>query len=125
MKNWTGLWLMGVGILHTLLGIIFFTDALGGMIADGLWNSVNTVKGRPVAFWFEFVGLVTVLLGAFVYWAERTIGHLPQFLGGGLLALALIAIVAMPMSGGWLLLPPAIAILLRKRRDLGALDQAR
>ena len=117
MKNWAGLWLLAVGVLHSVLGMVFFTDALAGMVADGLWNSVNTVKGRPVAFWFEFVGLTMMLLGAFVYWAERTIGHLPRFLGGGLLALALIAIVAMPLSGGWLFLPPAMAILLRKRHE--------
>ena len=51
-----------------------------------------TLAGRPLAVWFEFAGL--------------------------LFALTALAIVAMPFSGGWLLLPAAIGLLLKKRNDV-------
>ena len=51
-----------------------------------------TLARRPLAVWFEFAGL--------------------------LFALTALAIVAMPFSGGWLLLLAAIGLLLKKRNDV-------
>ncbi len=124
MRRWIGRWILAVGVIHTLLGAWLFRRPLGDIARDGFWNAVDPYPGRPLAFWFVFGGLTTLLLGALIDWLEaQRPERLPAFLGWGLLGLGLAAAVLMPVSGGWLLLPPAAAAILRSKR--GALARAR
>jgi hypothetical protein len=54
-----------------------------------------------------------ILLGALTNWLEPQ-APLPRFLGWTLLAFAMAGIVLMPVSDFWLLLPPAVGILVRR-----------
>lgn len=113
VTRWIGRAVMAIGVLHTVVGFAMFRTTLKELLAEGL---VNTVHGQPMrefAFWFLFFGFLGILLGALVDWCE-TLGHpLPAFLGLGLLALAAVCVTLMPVSGGWLLLVPAVGALTR------------
>ena len=112
-RRWIGRWLLGVGILHTLLGIGTYIFSVVAIVREGLWNTVEPVQGRPLAVWCIAAGLQLILLGALANWIEAR-GPLPRFLGWTLLAFAMLGAVLIPISGFWFLLPPAVGILARR-----------
>lgn len=113
MRRWIGRWLMGVGVVHAGFGTVIFAEPLSGILRDGVWNAVDGHAGRPLAFWFVFLGLFTIVFGGLVDWIESRGLRLPRRLGWGLSIVALLAIVTMPVGGGWLLLLPAVGALVR------------
>jgi hypothetical protein len=79
---------------------------------------INALDGDPLssaAVWFFLFGPALFLFGIAVSALERLSQPLPKLLGWGLLLLAVLGIALMPASGFWLVLPPAVAILLRKQ----------
>ena len=110
---------MGVGAVHSVFGLVFLGDTLAILWNEGLFNTVNGQPEREFAFWFVFFGLLTILLGAVVDWTEVSKAGLPQVFGWALLGLTLICVTVMPISGGWLLLPPALGAI-RRSRERGA-----
>ncbi len=117
MRRWIGRWLMAVGALHTLVGLVAFAAPLRGLVDAGVVNALGSRDPlRNLAFWFLFGGLMTALVGYLADWIERTAGgRLPATLGWVLLVTAVLGVVLAPASGFWLVLPPAVAILLRAR----------
>ena len=107
---------MIVGVVHCVFGAVVFSGPLSGILRDGIWNAVDGHIGRPVAFWFVFLGLFTILFGATVDWIEKRHGAFPPFLAYGFLVLTVLGIVTMPVGGGWLLLPASIGLLQKCRR---------
>lgn len=106
MRRWIGRWILGVGVVHNVVGIYFFLPVLRDIAAAGVWNSVDMDPMRNLAFWFLFSGFMIMLAGYVVDWIENlTNGALPPALGGSLLALLLMGIIVMPASGFWLLMP--------------------
>jgi hypothetical protein len=99
---------MAIGVLHTVVGLAIFRATLKELLAEGLVNTVHGQPMRELAFWFLFFGFLGILLGALVDWCEARGQRLPAFLGLGLLALAAVCVTLMPVSGGWLLLVPAL-----------------
>lgn len=120
MKNWIGTSLIGIGTVHTVLGLVFFQPTLAELWAEGLFNTVNQQPMREACFWFLFGGVMMVILGAFIRWVEK-LGHpLPLHFGWMLFALAAAVVFIMPISGGWLMFVPAIGIFLKKRKSVKA-----
>lgn len=122
MMRWVGRWIVLVGVVHCVLGAVIFFDPLSGIVRDGIWNAVDGYSGRPLAFWFEFLGLFTILFGALVDWIEKNKERFPAFLGYGFLILTVLGIVTMPVGGGWLMVPAAIGLVLKRAKrsaDLG------
>lgn len=107
---------MLVGVIHCVFGAVVFFEPLSGMVRDGIWNVVDGYPGRPLAFWFEFVGMLTILFGAAVDQREKEQQAFPAFLGYGFSFLALLGIVTMPIGGGWLMVPGAVGLLLKKEK---------
>ncbi len=122
-RRWIGRWLIGMGVIHTIAGLVFHGSALGEIAAAGIWNTLDAQGrdgGRSLAFWFLIAGFILALLGALVDWIERHHGgRVPSLLGWSLLALAALGIVLVPTLAFWLLLPPAIAAIARARRASG------
>ncbi len=112
-RRWIGRWLLVVGIVQALLGAGTYIDPVVAIVREKLWNTVDAVPGRPLAFWLIFAGLLLALLGALAHWIEAR-EPLPRFLGWTLLVFAVLGIVLMPISGFWFLLPPAAGILARR-----------
>jgi hypothetical protein len=109
MRRWIGWWLVGVGGVHTALGLLFLARPLGDMIQAGLWNSLGKSPLRNFAFWFFLAGLLIALVGLLTDWIEvRTGGMVPRVLGWTLLLLLVLGVIVMPISGFWLLAPAVV-----------------
>ena len=116
MKRWVGRWVILVGAIHCVFGAVVFAEPLFAILRDGLWNAVSGYPGRPLAFWFELVGVLMILLGVALDRLEKYERTFPALLVYGFSLLTVVTIVAMPVSGGWLLLPAAAGLLLKKTR---------
>jgi hypothetical protein len=117
MRRWIGRWLMGVGALHTLIGIAVFAAPLRDIVDAGVVGTLGPRDTlRNLAFWFLFGGVTLVMIGYLTDWIERAAsGLLPAPLGWALLATAVLGATLAPASGFWLVFPPAVGILLRAR----------
>lgn len=122
MTRWVGRWIIFVGVIHCVFGTFVFFDPLSGIVRDGIWNAVNEYAGRPLAFWFVLFGFMSILFGAAVDQIEKDQREFSSFLRYGFSSLTLLAIVAMPVSGGWLMVPAAIGLLLRKAKMAEQID---
>lgn len=104
--------LIGVAILHGVFGAWFGRGTLSAILSDGLVASVELRGERGLVFWFLLLSPLLLLVGQLcVFLAERGIAP-PRWLGFEVLLLTLGCALLMPVSGFWLLLPPA-ALLLR------------
>lgn len=118
-KRWIGRWIIAVSALHTLFGVIAFAPVLQTLASCGVWNSVGADPMRGAAAWFLLAGGFMLVSGFAIDACERSGGDCPlSVIGWSLLIVTAIAIVLMPVSGAWLLLPPAIAMI--RRRNVSA-----
>lgn len=116
MKNWIGKFIFGIGILHTLVGIFFLTPLIGEeLLADGLFNTINGQPKREAFLWFLTSGFFMLIVGGLLNFMEQNNQTIPAFLGWSLLATALFVIFFSPISGAWLILIPAIALILKRK----------
>ncbi|UJF35568.1 DUF6463 family protein [Paenibacillus hexagrammi] len=115
IKRQMGLTLMLTGFLHTIVGLILFFKQLLPMISEGLWNTVRHGEWeRGTAFWFIMFGFVLIVLGYLADWIMKKAGiPAPSIFGWMLLAICLIGVIVMPVSGFWLGLPQALILLLK------------
>ena len=116
MKNaWIGKLIIGIGVIHSAFGIIGFRSEYAQWFREGLWNSVQGQPNREFPFWFLAFGILSIILGAFVDWVEHKHADLPRFLGWSILLFTIMAVIIMPISGGWLLFAPAIGAIWRSK----------
>ena len=110
---WIGKALFFVGVVHSLFGLVALRSILGVLWDEGLINTVNGQPDREFAFWFIAFGILTMILGAFVNSCEKRNVPFPRFFGWTLLAFTAVIVTIMPISGGWLVLIPAIGAVFR------------
>jgi len=114
MKRWIGRAIIVVGLLHTVFGLITFRQILAVLLHEGLINTVNMQPEREMAFWFIYCGFFMLILGALVDYCESKGVRLPRAIGWGLLAVSLVGVIVMPVSGFWLFFIPALGAVGRK-----------
>jgi hypothetical protein len=114
-RAWAGKWIAAVGLLHFAAGFLLYADAWRIIAGRGVVASINDHDATGTAFWFAAAGPLLMILGALVDWVERSELATPRWLGWALLALLVMLIVPMPTTGAWLLVPPALALLLRRQ----------
>ena len=107
---------MLVGVIHCVFGAAIFFEPLSELVRDGIWDAVDGHPGRPLAFWFEFTGMLTILFGATVDQIEKDRNTFPAFIGYGFAFMTLLAIFTMPIGGGWLMVPGAVGLFLKKAK---------
>ncbi|WP_404786936.1 DUF6463 family protein [Altericista sp. CCNU0014] len=125
MNKISGLALIIIGLLHTLIGLL-----LPGAIGfSGVWQEIVNVgvidAAKPESlqiwgyYWFLMPGLLIILYGLLCYWVENQLNaSLPSFVGWGLLLVAGFGIVLDIDTGFWLVLIVAInAIVASQRGD--------
>lgn len=117
MHAWIGKSIIFIGIIHSVFGFVTFRSTLSELISEGVINTVNGQPKREFAFWFLFFGFMAIIAGSLIDWCERKDRLLPGFLGLSLLALTLVCVAIMPISGGWLLLVPAVGAIIRTLRS--------
>lgn len=117
-RPWIGPWLMLVAAVHTVFGFVVFAPVLSGMLERGLFNSVGSDAMTGAVTWFLLFGGPLALVAWQVWLAERRAAWAElRVLGWGILALTILGLLLMPMSGFWLVLPAAWGLL---RRATGA-----
>jgi hypothetical protein len=120
-----GIALMLLAILHQIVGLYFYQDALMAIGQAGIINAVQPPYwDRDAAFWFLMFGAMLFLYGAITHWLLAKVGDLPSFWGWGLLILSLIGVALMPASGFWLAIPLAIWMLRQVQHPQPALTPA-
>lgn len=113
-RSWIGPWLMLVAAIHTVFGLVVFAPVLSGMLARGLFNSVGDDAMAGAVAWFLLFGGPLALLAWQVWLAERRAAWAElRVLGWGLLAVTIVGLLLMPMSGFWLALPAVWGLLRR------------
>jgi Family of unknown function (DUF6463) len=118
VKNWIGRWLIGVSILHTLFAIVVFHSTLVLIAQRGVFNVVGTDPMIASVVWFVLCGAAMFIGGLAISALENATQSVPKSIGWCLLGYTLIGLLLMPASGFWLVLPPAMAVLLRKTSPL-------
>lgn len=113
MRSWIGKSVVFIGIVHSVFGFVVFRSTLGELVGEGLVNTVNGQPDREFAFWFLFFGFMAIIAGALIDWCERNFRTLPGFLGWSLLALTVVCVTIMPVSGAWAIFVPAIGAIFR------------
>lgn len=121
MRRLCGPLLVATGVLHLLVGLVSYAGPLGAIVRDGLFNAVVPNPAAPAfdrdaAFWFMFFGVMLLLLGGLVHWAQARTGTLPAFLGWSLLGIGAVGVILMPASGFWLVFPQAVVVIAVARR---------
>ena len=117
MKVWIGRWLVAVAIVHTGFAVFVFAPDLGEIVRRGFFNVVAGDMRLVAVTWFVLFGAVLFIVGLAVTALERSNqAQVPASVGWSLLALALLGIALMPASGFYLVLVPAMAVVLKSRR---------
>ena len=117
MKEWIGKSLLGIGMLHTLVGVVLLLPLVGGeLLSDGVFNTINGQPKREAFLWFLFAGFLLMTLGGLINFMEKTGQPLPDFLGWTLLSITVFALILSPLSGVWLILIPAVALRLKNKK---------
>ncbi|MBC3921047.1 hypothetical protein H8L32_26530 [Undibacterium sp. CY18W] len=114
-KIWIGRYLMAVAALHTIVAILIYGPVFMGMLERGIFNTVNRDPLRSAAIWFLLFGGPLLLLGMNIHNMERKQDFTEAgTMGLGILICCLFGIVLMPVSGFWLAMPAAIALINRR-----------
>jgi hypothetical protein len=120
MMKRIGYVLILIALGHTIVGLIFHAQSLTDVFQAGIFNTINT-PARAAAFWFFVFGAMLAAFGGMTQWLLDTVGTLPRFWGWSLLAVCVAGVIFVPVSGFWLGLPPAIALI----RQSGAKEGTR
>ncbi len=115
MKAWIGKTLFGIGVIHSLFGFVFMRSTLAVLWSEGFLNTVNGQPRREAVFWFLITGFLFLIIGALVDHLEKSGFGIPTFLAWSFLALTVIGVVVMPISGIWLFVLPVIGMFVRAR----------
>ena len=118
-RRWIGRSIVGISVIHTIFALAVYGQLLAELLHDGLFDSLGGDTMRAAFTWFVFAGFFMFTTGLGVDALEKNRLHGSLVLPGwALLAITILGIVMMPVSGFWLMLPPAIAmIVIGKRRQ--------
>lgn len=115
-RIWIGPWLLAVATLHTAFALLVFGGIYRDLLARGLVNTVGADPMVGASVWFALFGAPLALQALAITPLERAGDHAAlRKQGWGLLLMALLGVALMPASGFWLVLPPALVLMLRRR----------
>jgi Family of unknown function (DUF6463) len=120
MRRYCGPLLMATGVLDVLYVLVFHYQQLAAIAGDGFFDAVDpavtfSTFDRETAFWHLMFGAMAIVLGGLIHWLQARTGTLPAFLGWSLLTISVAALVLMPFSGFWLVLPQAVMMIVAAR----------
>lgn len=129
MPKISGLALVAIALLHSLVGLIWpelvgFGNIWPDIAAAGV---VDVAKPEALRiwgyYWFLLSGFLLMLFGGLCHWIEHHLScSLPAFAGWGLLVIALFGIGLDLDTGFWLVLPVAINVLIAARARVALPD---
>lgn len=111
-KIWIGRYLISVAALHTIAAFLIYGQVFMDIIARGVFNAINRDPLRSAAIWFLLFGGPLLLLGITIHSLESKPGFTEASgLGLGILLCCILGVILMPVSGFWLAMPAAIALM--------------
>lgn len=112
MSHFAAQYLIVLGILHIIFGVVRYRKPLLAAVKEGFVGRFAESDERRAAFWFISVGPLIGLIGLFTARAAlaRDIGMLLST-GICLSVLATIGLLAFPKSPLWALLPPSVILI--------------
>ena len=117
MKRWIGRWLIGISIFHSVVAGLIFGKDLVAVARRGEFHTIGSDPTAGAAIWFLLFGVLLFVCGLVIDALEQASPRpLPKTIGWSLLALSLMGVMIMPLSGFWLAFPPAIAIIAARSR---------
>lgn len=117
-QPWIGLWLMLVAALHTLVAALLFAPAWHFIFRHGVFNVAKHAPDLLTAVWFLLFGALLAVLGMAVHALEQTGSFsVAGTLGWATLALTLLGLLFMPLSGFWLALPAVFGLFYRAHQS--------
>jgi Family of unknown function (DUF6463) len=121
MRGTSGLWLIAIGVLHTVYGCWqgygLLTQLTGASFPSETSRQAILGLGRNSVFWFLFGGFVMLVLGHTFVWFERRFRRpIPAVMGWELLALSLIGVMFLPRSGFWFILALSAYMIVAAQR---------
>ena len=121
MKTWqyTGLFLVAIGVIHTLFSVVVFWPFVVGMFQDGIINSVSDEpQSRFAVHWFMLAGYFWVVTGLLCHWIiGQTQKPLPSFFGWLIVAFGLVAVGFEPASGAWVFIILGVFVIYAARKN--------
>ena len=127
MKTWqhTGIFLVVIGVIHTLFAAIVFWPFVKGMVVDGIINSVSDEpQSRFAVHWFMLSGYFWIVTGLLCHWIiDQTHTPLPAFFGVLLVVFGLVAVAFEPISGAWIFVIFGLFVI-RSARKKRAVDRS-
>lgn len=115
MAKLAGHLLVVTGVAHLLYGLWLFRGPLAGIAAGGFFAALRGNVDRKLAFWFLFASPMMWIVGQLVLWTDAKGLRPPVWLGLQMLSLSLAGLALMPKSGFWLVLVPAVLLVLASR----------
>lgn len=124
MRKVSGLALIAIGLLHSLIALVFpgilgFSGIWPEIVNAGIVDAVNAEALRIWGYyWLLMPGFLLIVLGLLCHWIEHQLDLLlPSFVGWGLLAIALFGIVLDIDTGLWLVLVVAVNAMAAGRSE--------
>ena len=114
--RWIGRTVIGVAVVHTLVGAIVFRGTVLELVREGLIATISHQPDRVAAFWFLYTGFALAVVGGWMNECEAEARRFPTYLVVTLAALTGAGVLIMPASGFWLLVPPVAGAITRNRR---------
>jgi len=124
MNYWrySGILLIGTGIIHNLIGFTAGWDILVSIMSDGVWDTIDVPvpdgaeHTRAELLWFLMLGFAWMMVGALFHAKIQTQQRpLAKVWGWVLVFKGALMAVVLPVSGAWLFLPQGMIILFAKR----------
>ena len=97
--------LLALGVVHTVLGFVWFKRPFAALLAEGVVGRVQGDPQRRLAFWFTVFGPLLMLAGhVVVHAAQHGDLALLRLVGWYLLPLAMAGVAALPRTPFWVAL---------------------
>ena len=115
-RRWKGRWIMVVAVLHLVVGLAMASQFFAQMVGEGWFNTANGL-GQSLTIWFLAFAPTLFLIGLFTDRFEKNKEQLPIVVPIVMSALLIFLLSAQPVSGGWLLVPPTLAMFASRKSN--------
>jgi hypothetical protein len=111
MRIQYGTILIGIGVVHELVGLVLGWDVMAGAFRSGFVGAIEADWQRQALFWFHVSGFMMLAFGEALRALQIERGAMPARFGIILLAIGVFGAAAIPGSGFWLAIALALFML--------------
>ncbi|MCW3467313.1 DUF6463 family protein [Chitinophaga nivalis] len=116
-RKYIGYYMMGVSMLHLLVGFIIDPTVTLAIVAAGIFNTAEATPAFFGFFWFQMAGLFMLLTGSFIQHYLQTVPTpIPRRFGYYQLLITVCGCVMEPVSGFYLFIPAALLLIFPSRQ---------